>query len=233
MSAEHRKPVVAFVALAIIAAALVGMQRADARGGEMLAAVIGAGAHVDGTLPERVEVLDDSVVTTLGSALLVLTDAPGAAAGGAGNQAGTTSGPGAAVAGRESARTPREVTRRPGVRKPTSAGARSTGTGKAITPLAAEKEITSVRSNRPRQAPARPRAASTTLRVATATPASTLQRSTTSRVGRAPQARAALASKRFDRPRRAVAPGKRWRSEHRRAMHRSARQARLHHVSRR
>ncbi len=51
MSAEHRKPVVAFVVLAFLAAVLVGTQRADARGGQFFAAVAGASARVHGVLP--------------------------------------------------------------------------------------------------------------------------------------------------------------------------------------
>lgn len=51
MSAEHRKPVMAFVLLAFVAAALVGVHRADAQGGRFIAAVIGSTVSVHGTLP--------------------------------------------------------------------------------------------------------------------------------------------------------------------------------------
>ena len=51
MSADHRKPVVAFILLAVLAAALVGFQRADARTGQFLASLVGVGDRVEGTLP--------------------------------------------------------------------------------------------------------------------------------------------------------------------------------------
>lgn len=65
MSAEHRRPTVAFVVLALVAAAVVGVQRADAQGGRLLAAVIGAGVSVQGTLP-RAEPLADSLLGDVG-----------------------------------------------------------------------------------------------------------------------------------------------------------------------
>lgn len=46
MSTDHRKPVVAFVCLAFIAAVLVGVQRADAQAGRFLEAFVGSGARV-------------------------------------------------------------------------------------------------------------------------------------------------------------------------------------------
>ena len=46
MSTDHRKPVVAFVCLAFIAAALIGVQRADAQAGRFLEAFVGSGARV-------------------------------------------------------------------------------------------------------------------------------------------------------------------------------------------
>lgn len=46
MSTDHRKPVVAFVCLAFIAAALVGVQRAHAQAGRFLEAFVGSGARV-------------------------------------------------------------------------------------------------------------------------------------------------------------------------------------------
>lgn len=51
MSAEHRKPVLAFVLLAFAAATLIGIQSADARGGRLMAAVIGGTVRVHGSLP--------------------------------------------------------------------------------------------------------------------------------------------------------------------------------------
>lgn len=50
VSADHRKPFLAFIALAVLAAAIVGVQGAEARPGRFLAAAIGAGATVHGTL---------------------------------------------------------------------------------------------------------------------------------------------------------------------------------------
>ena len=61
MSADHRRPVVAFVMLALVAAALVGIDRADARGGRLLVAVIGAGARVHGAVPALTDVSGLSV----------------------------------------------------------------------------------------------------------------------------------------------------------------------------
>jgi hypothetical protein len=46
MSTDHRKPVVAFVCLAFIAAALIGVQRADAQAGRFLEAFVGSGVRV-------------------------------------------------------------------------------------------------------------------------------------------------------------------------------------------
>lgn len=48
MSADHRKPVVAFVVLAFLAAALVGVQRADAQAGRLMAAVLDSDVHAQG-----------------------------------------------------------------------------------------------------------------------------------------------------------------------------------------
>jgi hypothetical protein len=50
MSTDHRKPAVAFVALAFAAAALVGVQQADAQTGRFMAAVVGSDAHARGEL---------------------------------------------------------------------------------------------------------------------------------------------------------------------------------------
>lgn len=81
MSAEHRRPAAAFVVLAIVAAAVVGIQRAEAQGGRLLAAVIGAGVSVHGTLP-RAEPLADSVLgdagLLAGGSFLVTPDVTGA-----------------------------------------------------------------------------------------------------------------------------------------------------------
>lgn len=51
MSAEHRKPLAAFVLLAFVAALVVGVQRADAETG-FLASVMGSTTRVQGVLPE-------------------------------------------------------------------------------------------------------------------------------------------------------------------------------------
>ena len=51
MSAEHRKPIVAFVVLALAAVALVGVQRAEAQHGVLLAAGIGVEVRAQGELP--------------------------------------------------------------------------------------------------------------------------------------------------------------------------------------
>ncbi len=51
MSTDHRKPVLAFIVLALAAAVLVGVQRADAHAGRMLAAAIGTTVRVHGTVP--------------------------------------------------------------------------------------------------------------------------------------------------------------------------------------
>ena len=51
MSTDHRKPFVAFVLLAVAAAVLVGMGRADAVGGHLFESVGGATLRVHGTVP--------------------------------------------------------------------------------------------------------------------------------------------------------------------------------------
>jgi hypothetical protein len=51
VGADHRKPVAAFVVLAFIAAALVGMQRADAHGGRFLASAVGVVERIERALP--------------------------------------------------------------------------------------------------------------------------------------------------------------------------------------
>lgn len=50
MSADHRKPVAAFVVLAFFAAALVGVHRADAQAGRFLAAVVGSEVRAQGAV---------------------------------------------------------------------------------------------------------------------------------------------------------------------------------------
>jgi hypothetical protein len=67
VSADHRKPVVAFVLLALTAATLVGVQRADARGDRLVAALIGAGVQAHGMLPPSRE----SAVAAIRAAELV------------------------------------------------------------------------------------------------------------------------------------------------------------------
>lgn len=76
MSAQHRKPFVAFVLLAFVAFGLVGLQHADAENGRLLAAPLGAAAHVRGMLEvddedaqaeaaDRVAALGPAFVATL------------------------------------------------------------------------------------------------------------------------------------------------------------------------
>lgn len=67
MSADHRKPVVAFIVLAFIAAALVGIQRADAETGRFLALVIHGKAVVHGTVPLAADNVQESAVDRLAS----------------------------------------------------------------------------------------------------------------------------------------------------------------------
>jgi len=50
MHADHRKPVVAFVVLVILAAVVVGFQRADARTGRFLTSFATVTAHTEGPL---------------------------------------------------------------------------------------------------------------------------------------------------------------------------------------
>ncbi len=52
MSAEHRKPLAAFILLAFAAAVIVGVQRADAQPGRFLASVVGSTERVHGLFPE-------------------------------------------------------------------------------------------------------------------------------------------------------------------------------------
>lgn len=52
MSAQHRKPLAAFIGLAFAAAVMVGVHRADAQTGHFLASVMGSTERVHGLLPE-------------------------------------------------------------------------------------------------------------------------------------------------------------------------------------
>ncbi len=58
VSTQHRKPVLAFVVLALAAVLVIGAQQADARGGRLLAGTTGAGVHVQGTLSTPEPTLD-------------------------------------------------------------------------------------------------------------------------------------------------------------------------------
>ena len=80
MSADHRKPVVAFAMLVVAAAFIVGIQQAEAVNGRLLAAAVGAGTHVHGTLPslaERVDGRDVAHADALGPVFGALHDAVG------------------------------------------------------------------------------------------------------------------------------------------------------------
>jgi len=75
VSAEHRKPVVAFVALALTVLGLIGVQRADAQHGQVLAAAVGAEVEVRGQLPAPSDAHPRRVasrVTALGPAFVAL-----------------------------------------------------------------------------------------------------------------------------------------------------------------
>ena len=61
MSADHRKPLVAFVVLAFAAAAIVGIQRAEAQAGRFLAAVVGTSVRVQGTLTSDIAPVDAAI----------------------------------------------------------------------------------------------------------------------------------------------------------------------------
>lgn len=64
MSADHRKPLVAFVVLAFAAAAIVGIQRAEAQAGRFLAAVVGTSVRVQGTLTSDVAPVEAAIRAT-------------------------------------------------------------------------------------------------------------------------------------------------------------------------
>lgn len=61
MSADHRKPLVAFVVLAFAAAAIVGIQRAEAHAGRFVAAVVGTSVRVQGTLTTDVAPVEAAI----------------------------------------------------------------------------------------------------------------------------------------------------------------------------
>jgi hypothetical protein len=76
VSLDHRKPVVAFVVLALVVTGLIGMQRADAQGGRLLAAMVGAAAGVHGVLPAPARDSEEAAVSrvvALGPAFAALT----------------------------------------------------------------------------------------------------------------------------------------------------------------
>jgi hypothetical protein len=50
MTTDHRKPAVAFIALAFAAAALVGVQHADAQAGRFMAGIVGSDAQARGEI---------------------------------------------------------------------------------------------------------------------------------------------------------------------------------------
>jgi hypothetical protein len=60
----------AFIVLAVLAAAIVGVQRAEARPGRFLAAAIGAGVRVQGTLPISADSFGPAVAAVTGHAQL-------------------------------------------------------------------------------------------------------------------------------------------------------------------
>lgn len=79
MSTEHRKPVVAFVMLALAAVLVVGLQQADARGERMLAAGT-APSHVQGAIASPTQesrVRDDDRFAGLASAFVSVRDLSG------------------------------------------------------------------------------------------------------------------------------------------------------------
>src|SRR5512139_1433311 len=70
MSADHRKPVVAFVVLAFVAATIVCVQRADAQSARFFAAFVGGAGEIHGSVPAPGAFLgsDESREATIGSA---------------------------------------------------------------------------------------------------------------------------------------------------------------------
>lgn len=81
MSAQHRKPFVAFVVLALAVVALIGAQHADAQPGRLLVAGIGAQVEVRGQLPAPADPprAASSRVVALGPAFAALADGTGLA----------------------------------------------------------------------------------------------------------------------------------------------------------
>jgi hypothetical protein len=80
VSADHRKPVVAFVMLALAAALVVGIQQAEAMDGRFLAAAVGTDARVQGTVPpadERPDGRASEHLDALGPAFRSLRGATG------------------------------------------------------------------------------------------------------------------------------------------------------------
>jgi hypothetical protein len=88
VSAQHRKPVVAFVLLACLAVAIVGVRAAEGSKGRFIAAPVGVAAEVHGTIPgqseadrrsaaERVEALGPAFAALNGDAatVTILSDA--------------------------------------------------------------------------------------------------------------------------------------------------------------
>lgn len=76
MSADHRKPVVAFVVLAVFAAVLIGFHRADARSGQFFASLLGVTDQVRGTLPQATWSADEAPVPARRSVAGVTYSAP-------------------------------------------------------------------------------------------------------------------------------------------------------------
>ncbi len=115
MSADHRKPVVAFVVLAFIAAAIVGVQRADAHNGRFFAAFVGGTGQSHGSLlvAEAPAAAGRGQKRALGAAFTALS-APDA------NIASPAAGPTAGNARERGAvrRNPHEVSRGGTVRRP-------------------------------------------------------------------------------------------------------------------
>ena len=74
MSADHRKPMVAFVVLAFVAATIVCVQRADAQSARFFAAFVGGAVEIHGSVPAPVAFLggDESRQGTIGSAFEAL-----------------------------------------------------------------------------------------------------------------------------------------------------------------
>ena len=83
MSTDHRKPVMAFVVLALMAGCLVGVQRAEAQSGRLLAAAVGLSVRAQGALPDPLASLGDVAqeqATTLGPLFALVLDLPSGAA---------------------------------------------------------------------------------------------------------------------------------------------------------